>query len=321
MAGKLAVVLSGGGAKGAFQVGVLDQLITKRKVKVDIAVGTSTGSIQALAVAEDDLPKLIRLWTDIKGNDDIYRKRSGAFLAIINGKPSLYDASPLKALLKSNVDEARLRASGKSLRIGVVNLTTGEFQSVGENAPNIAEFVYASCAMPFAFEPLTTKAADGALEQWVDGGVRDVTPIDTALDFNPRGVLVIRASAPPRPTDPKRYKSLVSVGLRAVDILQSEVSRNDLKNVNLINGFISARNKQFDELAKLNIIGEAARKVMQPLDTEMARFRMTQVRVIEPTADFYDTLEFDPPKIKAAIQRGRDALEAAWDSIESIVVA
>ena len=96
MAGKLAVVFSGGGAKGAFQVGVLDQLITKRKVKVDIAVGTSTGSIQALAVAQDDLPKLIKLWTDIKGNDDIYRKRGGAFLAVINGKPSLYDASPLR---------------------------------------------------------------------------------------------------------------------------------------------------------------------------------------------------------------------------------
>ena len=110
------------------------------------------------------------------------------------------------------------------------------------------------------------------------------------------------------------------MGLRAVDILQSEVSRNDLKNVNLINGFISARNKQFDELAKLGIHGEAARKVMSPLDTEMARFRMTQVRVIEPTEDHYDTLEFDPPKIKAAIQRGRDALEAAWDSIEPIVV-
>ena len=134
MAGKLAVVLSGGGAKGAFQVGVLDQLITKRKVKVDIAVGTSTGSIQALAVAQDDLPKLIKLWTDIKGSDDIYRKRGGTFLAVINGKPSLYDASPLRALLEKNVDEARLRGDRQEPSPGVVNLTTGEFQSVGENA-------------------------------------------------------------------------------------------------------------------------------------------------------------------------------------------
>ena len=48
MAGELAIVLSGGGAKGAFQVGVLDELITNRGVKIDIAVGTSTGSIAGM---------------------------------------------------------------------------------------------------------------------------------------------------------------------------------------------------------------------------------------------------------------------------------
>jgi NTE family protein len=59
MPGELAVVLSGGGAKGAFQVGVLDELIVNRGVKIDVAVGTSTGAIQALAVAQDDIPKLV----------------------------------------------------------------------------------------------------------------------------------------------------------------------------------------------------------------------------------------------------------------------
>ena len=75
MAGELAIVLSGGGAKGAFQVGVLDELITNRGVKIDIAVGTSTGSIQALAVAQDDIPKLLQLWLGLKNNSDIYVKK------------------------------------------------------------------------------------------------------------------------------------------------------------------------------------------------------------------------------------------------------
>ena len=94
MAGQLAVVLSGGGAKGAFQVGALDQLITKRKVKFDIAVGTSTGSIQAAAVAQDDIPRLVRTWEGIKGDEDIYKKRSGTLLAVITGQPSIYNAQP-----------------------------------------------------------------------------------------------------------------------------------------------------------------------------------------------------------------------------------
>ena len=62
MAGKLAIVLSGGGAKGAFQVGVLDALITKHGVKPDIVVGTSTGAIQALGVAQNDMPELLDIW-------------------------------------------------------------------------------------------------------------------------------------------------------------------------------------------------------------------------------------------------------------------
>ncbi len=45
MPNQLAVVLSGGGAKGAFQVGVLDELISNRGVRVDIFAGVSTGAI------------------------------------------------------------------------------------------------------------------------------------------------------------------------------------------------------------------------------------------------------------------------------------
>mgnify|MGYP000389148202 CR=1 FL=1 len=51
MAGGLGLALSGGGAHGAFQVGVLDELITRHGVDFESVVGTSTGAIQAAAVA------------------------------------------------------------------------------------------------------------------------------------------------------------------------------------------------------------------------------------------------------------------------------
>ena len=85
MAKKLAIVLSGGGAKGAFQVGVLDALITTHGVKPAIAVGTSTGAIQALGVAQDDIAGLLKVWTGIKGNSDIYTDRSGLLGTVIFG--------------------------------------------------------------------------------------------------------------------------------------------------------------------------------------------------------------------------------------------
>src|SRR5215210_9308224 len=144
MAGGLAIVFSGGGAKGAFQVGVLKALIGGRKVNFETVVGTSTGAIQAAGVAQDDIPALIKFWTDLKDSDDIYKKRGGTFINIITGQPSLYNTDPLRNLLKGAINEQKIKASGKRLRIRVVNITTGQGITVAENAGNIADWVYAS---------------------------------------------------------------------------------------------------------------------------------------------------------------------------------
>jgi NTE family protein len=155
MAGRAAIVLSGGGAKGAFQVGALDQLVHKYKVKPKIVVGTSTGAIQALAVAQNDVPRLVEVWSGIKGNNDIYRERAGLAGALFGAK-SLYDTAPLKKLLKKFYDPAKVAASGIELRLGVVSLQSGEFRTIDQSVPGLDNWVYASCAMPVFFEPLET---------------------------------------------------------------------------------------------------------------------------------------------------------------------
>src|SRR3546814_18062472 len=80
-------------------------------------------------------------------------------------------------------------SSGRKLLLGVVNLGTGIYRTIDESVPGIHNWVYASCAMPLFFDPLKTRARDGTEEQWVDGGVRDVTPLSSALELNPRGVI------------------------------------------------------------------------------------------------------------------------------------
>ena len=312
MAGNLAIVLSGGGAKGAFQAGVLDALITDRKVSFDIAVGTSTGAIQATAVAQDDIPRLVQFWKDIKKSDDIYRKRGGTLLSILSGQPSLYSVAPLKALLRQTIDEQKIRASGKRLRIALVNLTNGELKMVGENATNLAEWVYASCAMPFVFPPQDSRDAHGNDEQWVDGGVRDVTPLDAALRERPQAVLVVRASAPPGPKAPKKYNSLVSIGLRAVDILSNEVSNNDLKNVSLINQLLAARDRQRLDLRGLNLTEAQIEKMMRPVESAIAHYNLVPVTVIEPARNLYETLDFTPQLIEQAMDMGRKYVADNW---------
>jgi len=317
MAGGLAVVLSGGGAKGAFQVGVLDELITNRGVKVDLVVGVSTGALQALGVAQDDVPGMVRTWLAIRGNRDVCTERNAALGGLLMN--ALYDTRPLRRLIKNFVDETKLRTSGIKMQIGVVNLGTGEFRTVDGTVPGIDNWVYASCAMPVYFDPLVTQAADRTREQWVDGGVRNVTPLDAAMQENPRGILVIRASPKPHIGEVRTFPNLIKIGLRAVEILQSEVSINDTANATLINDLISARESQFKALEAQGITGAQATTILRPLDVQLSKYRFAPIRVIEPEQAYSDTLEFDPDKIRTAIDAGRAAVERDWEAIEPLL--
>ena len=315
MAGGLAIVLSGGGAKGAFQVGVLDELVRRRGVRFDIVAGVSTGAIQALGLAQDDVPGLLDQWLAIRGNRDIYRERPLGPVGGVLGADALYDASPLRAKMRGFADQAKLRASGKRLLLGVVNLGTGAFRSIDERVPDIHNWVYASSAMPLFFDPLRTEAADGTVEQWVDGGVRNVTPLDAALELRPRAVLVVQASPPPRAGAPKRYRNLIKIGLRAVDILQSEVSANDVATAELINDLLKARDAQAAAMASERIDPRTVERLLRPLDEQLARYRFAPILTIAPEREFSETLDFDPAKIRGAIDAGRAAAAQAWTAL------
>ncbi|CAA9535565.1 MAG: Patatin-like phospholipase family protein [uncultured Sphingomonadaceae bacterium] len=320
MARGLAVVLSGGGAKGAFQVGVLDELIARRGVPVDIFAGVSTGAIQALAGAQDDIPGLLDAWLALRSNRDVYREKPLGIVGGLLGANSLYDPSPIRARIRAFADERKLRATGKKLLLGVVSLTSGAFRSIDEATPGIADWVYASSAMPVVFPPLRTRAADGREEQWVDGGVRDVTPLAAALEWNPRAVVVVMASPiAPDAARPRNYSNIVSIALRSVGILQSEVVANDTSQAALINDLIAARAAQARALIDAGVTGATASAVLAPLDAKLAEYRFVPIRIIAPTREYSDTLEFDPTKIRAAIDGGRRAVADNWTDLATFV--
>ena len=319
MAGELAIVMSGGGAKGAFQVGVLDELITTKKVRIDIFCGVSTGAIQALGGAMNDMPGLLAQWLSIKGNGDIYKKRTLGVVEGIFGADSLYDAAPIRAKLKAYADPAKLKAAKRKLRMGVVSLATGQYQEIDEKNPNVGDWVYASCAQPPFFQPLVTKDAAGVNEQWVDGGVRNITPLSSALELKPRATLVILASpASPVPAPGKIYGNMIDIALRSVGILTSEVARTDLDNAMLVNDLLAAREAQLRRLLAAGLPAAAAADALLPLDTLLASYSFSPVRLMAPDPGFAaaDTLEFSPAKIRAAIEAGRKAFNDEWSSLK-----
>lgn len=324
MAGGLAVVLSGGGAKGAFQVGVLHELMVRRGIDFDQFHGVSTGSIQAAAGAMGRVDELLAQWQAIRGNDDVYLRRfpglltrlsslfsPGKLTAAFDGLQSRYDATPLRRRLAEFIVDERVRATGKTLRIGVVCLQTGDYVAVGENNPGLADWVYASCAEPTLYAPLDIRI-NGEVTQWVDGGVRNITPIGQALALDPRAILVVRASPQPFVQESTQYyPDLVRIGLRASDIVVSEASNDDYR-AGQIAGDLHTRCANLEAYLRARGLPEPA--IAEAIMLMTAR-PPVNVRFLEPRLN-RPAQTYDPTSIAEMIAEGRQAVIDNWSWLE-----
>lgn len=123
MSNNTALVLSGGGARGAYQVGVLQglsEILKKEKIEPPFRIlsGTSAGAINTakLASTTDDFHSavgdLIKIWTNIKTDQvfkaDIMSLNKIGLSSLLGGKQkkfnSLLDTAPLKNLIEKNCD-------------------------------------------------------------------------------------------------------------------------------------------------------------------------------------------------------------------------
>jgi NTE family protein len=317
----IAMVLSGGGAKGAFQVGVMERLIAERGVPVKIFGGVSTGAIQALGGAQNDIAGLKAVWTGINSNKDIYSKRFLGLGGALFGADSQYDNKPLRQKLKAFGNVQKLQASGNKLVVGVASLRSGQFEEKRESDADIVDWVIASTAVPVAFPPLEKPNSVSRLpDKYVDGGVRDVTPLSSVLHLNPSVVIVVvtspRVESAPIADLPG---NLLSIGFRSADILTNEVMRGDLEQAEWINGLIAARDHTRKVLAATSLDTTTQAQILQPLDNELRGRRAVPILVLEPPKIYSSQLEFDPAKINAAIAGGRAAVDAAWEKIEALV--
>lgn len=316
--GGLGLALSGGGAKGAFQVGVIDELVTQRGIDFSIVGGTSTGAIQGLGVAQDTVPELLEIWSGLTKNDDIFLERAFGLAGFLVGEDAMYDTRPLRKLLEGFADEEKLSSTGKKLRLGVVNLQSGEFKTIDEKTENIHEWVYGSCAMPVYFDPLTTFEPHGGQSQWVDGGVRDVTPLGAVLEAKPSAVLAVRASPTIKAPKNEYFPNLYKIALRCAGIQTSEVEVNDTKVATWINDLLVAREQQRTYLLSIGMDDASIAEVMRPINESLGKYCLSPIVVLEPNEEVSDTLEFNQLTIQAAIDKGRRAVDDNWPELERL---
>lgn len=243
MTNKRALVLAGGGSKGAFEVGVLKSLIGDKLIQYDIITGVSVGALNAsflsqfpIGKEQESIATLEAIWDNIS-QKNIYKRHFpfGKFAAL--WKSSVYDSSPLKDFVYDHLDVSKVSSSGKNLIISACSVMTGEVKTWNESdLKNIRDAVLASSSFPVMFEPIDI---DGDL--FTDAGVKEIAPLTSAIKAGADVIDVVITSPVGshawnvKKRRKNRKPNALKILLRSTDLMSDEILMNDLENIEKIN--------------------------------------------------------------------------------------
>ena len=185
-----ALILSGGGARGAFQLGVIKYLFEKGW-HPDLICGSSVGALNAAGLASGmSLDQMAGLWLAIR-RKQVFRWTPAKFIhALLFRKkpPGLADMGALKRLLRRHIRLPNLRNSTIKVKVSAIDLSSSRLKFY-DNHTITVEHLLASAAVPLFFP---WQYFDGAAH-W-DGGLMHNTPIIPALEAGARDIIVVLLS-------------------------------------------------------------------------------------------------------------------------------
>ncbi len=193
-----ALVVSGGGSKGAFAGGVAQYLMEQKGNAYDMFLGTSTGSLLIPHLAVNDIPKVYDIFTNVSQstifsiNPFIQRKKDNreyvtinyfnSMLQFIKRKRTFGESKALrKNILKNFTKEeyAKIRATKEDVVVTVSNLSKNrvEYKSIKDfSYEEFCDWIWISCN----YIPFMSLATRNGFE-YADGGLGCVIPIREAI--------------------------------------------------------------------------------------------------------------------------------------------
>ena len=266
-----ALVLSGGGAKGAYEAGVA-AVFVERGVPIRLVAGSSAGALNAAMIADGRVARLEALWRGLT-RDRVYSLRPSVLFAgllpgwltllTLDRAGSLFDPDPLRELIDASLDLDRIRASPVRLLVVTTDLARRE-QRLFDNRTLTREALMAAAAVPGAFPAVEV---DGAL--LVDGGLTGRAPVLEALaaEAGVERAVVVMSHAPDERGNPP-----------------------------------TTMRRAIEEAFEMGMIHQIRR------DVELARlkFPAVELHVLTPSAPLgLRPLDLDPTAIARALERGR----------------
>lgn len=191
---KVALVLSGGGSRGAYEAGVW-QALKEMGIKIDIVTGASVGAINGVMVAQGDLDLSIDLWKELETHM-VFDVAEGSQtfdyakeFVLNNGTGS----NGLHELMKKYIDEDKVRKSNVEFGLVAVELPMlkGHFL-FKEDIPEgkLIDYTMASAS---AYPAVQSYNIDG--KDYIDGGYADVLPVKMALSKGATEVIAVYLEA------------------------------------------------------------------------------------------------------------------------------
>jgi len=208
---KLGLVLSGGGSKGAYEIGVC-MALRKLGKKPNIVTGTSIGAINGVFVVQNNVRKALRLWKSISFSKvydedsfpvcensalaDIYKLYAKSFIT-----EGGMDISKIKDMFDELYNPKKFFASSINYGLVTFNLTTNKpvFMTKADLKPDtVKDYVLASASCYPAFKPYKI-----GNDLFIDGGYYDNMPVNLAIHLGAEEIIAVdlRAVGFKRPTN------------------------------------------------------------------------------------------------------------------------
>ncbi|NNE31087.1 MAG: patatin-like phospholipase family protein [Winogradskyella sp.] len=256
-----ALVISGGGSKGAFAGGVAQYLMEREKRDYDMFLGTSTGSLLVPHLAVNDISKLYDIFTNVQQQDIfsvspfVQRKKGNreyvsidfvnSIWQFIRMKRTFGESKALRRNIKANFTKSefeKIKATKQDVVVTVSNLSMNrvEYKSILDcSYEEFCNWIWISCN----YIPFMSLAKVNGYE-YADGGLGCVIPIREAILRGATEVDAIVLEAETLGKQKILGKNPFSLMMNLFGHLLNQVEKSDI-----IIGKLAAKNKN----VKLNL--------------------------------------------------------------------
>lgn len=247
-----AVVLSGGGSKGSYQIGVWKAL-RKLKIKYDIVTGTSVGALNGALMVQNKFHKAYKLWKEINMStlfgEDIKNPKTKKELVKIyrtnffkNGGMEVVE---LQNLVDKNINKDTFFKSKINYGLVTINLSGKKALQLEKSKikqEKLSDYLIASASCYPAFQ---AKDIDG--KKYIDGGMFDNLPINLAVKLGADEIIAVDLCAPGVKQRVKDKKNLKITTIKPNNKLSNFLNFNEEEaKINIKYGYNDAM-KIFDK--------------------------------------------------------------------------